>query len=197
MSDFELLRAWRAGSRDAGDALITRHMPAVLRFFASKIPQAASDLSQQTFLGAVEARDRIDEQRSFRAYLFGIARNRLLLHLHGRKGVLVAPDTTMQAVDAASPSAVLAARQEQRVLLGALRRIPLDHQIALELYYWEDLSTVEIAEVLGVAQGTVRSRLARARSLLREQIEASDAAADVRTATLQDFEAWARSLARP
>ena len=64
----------------------------------------------------------------------------------------------------------MARNEQERSLHEALRRIPIDHQIALELAYWEDLSGPEIAGILDISEHTVRSRLARAREMLREQV---------------------------
>jgi DNA-directed RNA polymerase specialized sigma24 family protein len=54
--------------------------------------------------------------------------------------------------------------------MAAMRTIPLDSQIALELFYWEDLGVAEMAAVLAVPVGTVKSRLHRARTQLRAQL---------------------------
>jgi RNA polymerase sigma-70 factor (ECF subfamily) len=188
VDDFALLRAWQAGDRDAGDALVRRHFAAIYRFFRTKLDEGAEDLVQRTFLGAAAALDRVDADRSFRAYLFGIARNQLLLHLRERatRRDLPPPHTLSIAdLEAQSPSGEAARREEQRVLVRALRRIPIDFQIAVELHYWEDLGIGEIAEVLGVPEGTVKSRLARAREQLGARLE-NEAAASTR----DDLEAW-------
>ncbi len=91
---------------------------------------------------------------------------------------------------------MLADKREQRLLLGALRELPTDMQIALELYYWEDLSTLEIAEVLGVAPGTIKSRLFRAREQLRERIAAHAPDEALARSTAANLDGWAASLRR-
>lgn len=55
--------------------------------------------------------------------------------------------------------------------MQALRTIPLDIQVTLELFYWEDMSVAELAQILEVPPGTVKSRLHRGRQLLREAME--------------------------
>jgi DNA-directed RNA polymerase specialized sigma24 family protein len=92
------------------------------------------------------------------------------------------------------PSNVLAKHEEQRVLLEALRAIPLDLQIAVELFYWEQLSLLEIASVLEIPEGTVKSRLFRAKQLLRQQIENFATGDAVLRSTIQGLDDWARSL---
>src|SRR5688500_100450 len=80
-SDEERVEAWRGGDQSAGDELLRTHYASVRRFFDLKVPHAAEDLTQATFLGLVEGKERIASPGGFRAYLFGIARRKLLMHL--------------------------------------------------------------------------------------------------------------------
>jgi len=165
--DAELLAAWRAGDVRAGGELVRRHLPSVHRFLRGKIDGAVDDLVQRTFLRCTEAKEDVREGASFRAYLLAIARNELYMHL--RAGAR-APDLVGESrlVDLApSPSHVADAHGRSRVVLEALRRIPLELQLAIELHYWEELSTAELAQVLELPHGTVKTRLRRARELLR------------------------------
>ncbi len=81
-----------------------------------------------------------------------------------------------------------------RILQRALRRLSLDHQIALGVYYWDNLTTPEIATVLDVSPHTVRSRLARARERLRQEVETIAGSPDLCTSTLESLEAWAQRV---
>ncbi len=195
--DFELVRRWQAGDEEAGDALVRRHFWSVYRFFRSKVDDAAEDLAQRTFLACVEARERVRPEQGFVSYLFGIARNQLLMHLrrHGRSSGRFEPlETSVADLQGDRADDGLAQHEQQRALLGALRRIPVDFQIAVELYYWEELSVSQVAAVLDVAPGTVKSRLARARDKLREQLERMALPETTLHSTLSDLEGWARSL---
>jgi RNA polymerase sigma-70 factor (ECF subfamily) len=195
-SDRELLEAWRSGDNESGNTLLVRHFAAVYRFFAGKVSTGVQDLVQQTFLACVERGDGFRGEGSFRSYLLGIARHKFIDHLRSKHGLRneIELESRSLAGLLGSPSQVAANRQEQRVLLAALRRLPLDLQVALELHYWEEMSTAEIAEVLDVPRGTVKTRLHRAREQLRQviaEVAGSDALA---AATLANLEQWARSL---
>ena len=171
-----LLGAWRGGDRSAGDELLRRHFATIGRFFRSKLGDDVEDLVQQTFADAVRARDSVPSA-GFRAYLLGIACNRLFDHLRRRvRDDGVFDPTTMSVVDLGTSVSQRIARQQDEVLmLTALRQLPVDFQIVLELAYWEELPGAEIATILGISPHTVRSRLARARVALRERLLNSSA----------------------
>lgn len=173
VDDAELFRLWCEGDKGAGDALLTRHYAAVYRFFRNKAPSDVDDLTQHTFSACAGARARFAGQAAtFRSYLFGIARHVLHEHLR-RKRRDARIDFGVSTAAGLDPTAsqLLAATRDQQALLLALRRLPMDLQVALELHYWEELSTAEIADVLEVSQGTVKRRLQRARQLLEKMLE--------------------------
>jgi len=194
--DVELLEAWRGGDRRAGEQLFERHYDVIRRFFRNKLEFGVDDLIQQTFLACVESRERIRGDSSFRTYLFAVAANLLRKHLRSlyRHGDRLDFGVTSLHDLGPSPSVVLDGRQEQRLLLDALRRIPLDHQIILELYYWERLTSAEIARVLDVPHGTARTRIRRAKQLLLEQVQALQGDRPLVETTVADLDAWAASL---
>ncbi len=195
VEDFALLQAWRAGDRNAGDALVRRYYHRVLRFFElrSRIPE---DLTQRTFLGCVEGRERMRSDAGFRAYLFGIARKQLLRELDDRRR----DDRLASFDEPAAPagpgmSTIVARREEQHLLLRALAAVKPDTQMLIGLYYWEGLSAVEIAAVFEMPASTVRTQLARAREALREKIRLT-AATSARAAVEAEVDGWVRSLAQ-
>src|SRR5690606_6973077 len=71
-----------------------------------------------------------------------------------------------------TPTKLLLEKHSQRALLEAMRRLPLDHQLLLEMYYWERLRGLELADVFEVPEDTLRSRLRRARQLLKKALAA-------------------------
>lgn len=191
--DASLLAAWREGDRRAGRVLVDRHFPAIHRFFHNKVATGVEDLVQQTFLACTESRAGFRGEGKFRAWLFGIANNVLRMHLRAKHGD---PDLETKSVHdlGPSPSAIVAARSEQRLLLEGLRRIPIDYQVALELHFWEELSGSEIAETLGIPEGTVRTRLRRGRIALAEQVRLLAESPAEATATVDGLDGWVRGI---
>lgn len=194
MDDVELLTAWRGGDAQAGRTLVGRHFDAVYRFFVNKVPAQAEDLVQDTFLAAVEARDHVRDAAAFRAYLFGVARRRLYRFWRDRKGGDPG-DASVSDLGAADGGAAeaLAQHQEQKLLLAALRRLPLPVQILLELAYFEGMTDRELAEVEGIPVGTLKSRLRKARADLAAVMETVHGG-EVLASTKQNFEMWVRSV---
>ena len=166
----------------------------VYRFFVNKVPAAADDLTQTTFEACLSAKDRI-RGSSVRADLLGIARRKLLMYLrtqHRWSARFEFGDMSVEDM-LDSPSAVVAEHEADRALLVALRRMSFDMQATLELYYWEELPLLEIAEILGVPEGTIKSRLARARDVLRDSLS-DPSVPDSRAHTVDNLDAWARRL---
>jgi RNA polymerase sigma-70 factor (ECF subfamily) len=194
VDDLELLERWRGGDVSAGNELFERHFESVHRFFVNKAAADAPDLVQRTFLACVEARDRFREQASFRTFLFAIAHHELLAHWRKRSRVQLDPSVSSLHDLDPSPSTLLARMAEERHLLEALRSIPLDLQVALELFYWEGLSGPELASVLEVPEGTVRSRIRRGLSLLRERLAELEQRPTRLATTLANLDGWARSI---
>ncbi len=193
-SDQELLEIWRSGDREAGQRLLRRHFDSLYRFFHNKLGEGVDDLIQRTFLACVEGRDRVREDASLKAYILGIARNQLLMFLR-RKQRRETPieDVTIAEV-CGSPSRIMAEREEEKLLLQALRQIPVELQMAVELYYWERLSVNQIAEIVEIPAGTVKSRLFRARDAIRQALEAMAIPRELLQTTVGGFERWAQSL---
>jgi len=196
MTDLELFDAWTRGDAQAAGELFERHYDAVDRFFRNKVLDGYDDLVQQTFTACLESRDRFRRDSSFRTYLFAIANNVLRAYFRSRRRELERVEwTEISACDfAPGPSTLFRARREQQLLLESLRRIPLDYQVVLELYYWEELPGSAIAEIVDLPENTVRSRLRKGKQLLEKKMRSLARSAEELASTLEDLEQWARSI---
>lgn len=193
--DAELLERWRGGEGEAGEALFERHAHAVIRFFRNKTGVATEELVQQTFVRLLEGRDRIRDGVALRAFLLGVARNVLREHLRQlARDRSVDPEVDSMAALSPGPSTIVGRRREHRLLLEGLRRLPVEHQLALELFYWEGLKANEIAELVGISHSAMRSRLVRARTLLAERIAELGESAALVASTVGDLDEWAGQL---
>jgi RNA polymerase sigma factor (sigma-70 family) len=196
-SDPELLAAWRDGDARAGQELFGRYFEPVSRFFANKLLDDRDDLVQETFEACVRGRDRLRDDASFRAYLFSVAFNVLKAYFRRKRsqdhmmGASVDELASSSLHDLApGPSTIVGAVQQEQLLLEALRRIPMELQVVLEMRYWEEMSSAEIGAVLGIPAATARSRLHRGRELLERAIAQLPASRETRESTLAELEAW-------
>ena len=190
--DFALLDAWCDGDGAAGQQLFKRHFAAVYRFFCNKLGQDVDDLVQDTFVALTKAREKFRGDSAFRTFLFGIAYNQLLkARERAAKGRSLEAFESARAVAIdSSPSRVAARQQEQELLLRGLRRLPLDQQVVLELFYWEGCTSAQIAEIVGIPHGTVRSRLRLGRDALEALLPTLEADPKLVQSTLVGLQTW-------
>ncbi|MFD0415162.1 RNA polymerase sigma factor [Streptomyces sp. NPDC127108] len=176
-----------ARSRDEPEAfavLFDRHADAVHRYAARRLGgEVADDLVAETFTTAFQQRHRYDPARGAgadaRPWLFGIATNLVGRHRRAEARRFKAMARVPAPADHDEPLADRAAdrvvaRAVGRELAAALASLPARHRDVLLLVAWGDLSYGEAAQALGIPVGTVRSRMHRARSKLREALGGSN-----------------------
>jgi RNA polymerase sigma-70 factor (ECF subfamily) len=169
---------------EAFAALFDRHADAVHRYVARRLGgEVADDLVAETFTTAFQQRHRYDPARGAgadaRPWLFGIATNLVGRHRRAEARRFKAMARVPALADHDEPLADRAAdrvgaRAVRRELAAALAALPARHRDVLLLVAWGDLGYEEAAQALGIPVGTVRSRLHRARSKLREALGGSN-----------------------
>jgi RNA polymerase sigma-70 factor (ECF subfamily) len=184
----DLVGRARAGDVGAFEALYHRHQAGIYSFIYSQVRQAdlAADLAQQTFVRAWESLPRLREGRAFRAWLHRIAGNLVRDEVKsGRARLEVAasdlPDDPPWAQSLNHGPEEAAVSQGLRTAVwAALDQLPAEQRAAVVMHHLEEMSVAEIAQAVGVRPGTIMSRLARAREVLRRllspYVEDSDAA---------------------
>lgn len=158
------------GERDAFDLLIARWHPLLWRYAVrvTTDPDAASDVVQEVWLRVLRGLGRLRDAARFRAWLFGIARRVLMDRLRVRYGGPLFDTVDLAEIPGVDSDDL---REEDFALLEAgLARLPVLEREVLVLFYLQELSLNDIAEVAAVPVGTVKSRLFRARRLLRAQV---------------------------
>ena len=198
MEDPQLLEAWRGGDAEAGRALVKKYYAPIFRFFYGKVAHGAcEDLAQETFEVLIRRRDAFRGDSPFRAYLYGIARLVLIGHVRrkARDGQRFEP-AEHSAIDPATEglSALFASRELEHVVAQALRSLPLDDQILIELKDWEGLTQAELAALFEAPQPTVARRLQRARARLREAVDRLIADPELRDAGARDLDSCMQSI---
>ena len=162
------------------DAVFREHFAPVYRFVARRVGQAlAEDLAAEVFATAYRRRAAYQPERgSLRSWLYGIATNVVRGHWRDEQQLLeldariardsLGPLPAAQFADAADERVIAAALAPR--IAGALASLNREQREVLLLHAWAGLSHEEIAAALGIAPGTARSRLSRARAALRAQL---------------------------
>ena len=152
-------------ARERFAAAVTAHRHAMYR--AARVlldsDADAEDAVSEATLRAWQAFGRLRDEKSLKGWLIKITVN--CAYEHHRRGARVT------YTDDLEPLAGGAEDRHDFTLWDAVCRLPADYRVATVLYYYEDMTTEEIAKALGVREGTVRSRLARARKRLRTLLE--------------------------
>jgi len=176
LDDVQLVERAQQGDVSAYEELVRRYQD--LAFWAAypmtRDPEAASDAAQTGFIKAYYALNRFRAGAAFRPWLLKIVVNEARNQARSARRrvgyeLQLAGNRTQDAA-APSPEAEAVSALDREVLLNAVNRLPEQDQQALTYRYFLDLSEVEMAEVLGCARGTVKSRLSRARARLRESL---------------------------
>lgn len=146
-------------------AAVTAHRRAMYRAARALLScdADAEDAVSEATLRAWQAFGRLRDEKALKGWLIKITVN--CAHEHHRK------TARLTYTDDLEPLAGGAEDRHGFPLWDAVCALPEDYRVATVLFYYEDMTTAEIAKVLGVREGTVRSRLSRARSRLRTLLE--------------------------
>lgn len=175
VSDERLMLAFSQGSSEAFTELFHRYKQSVFGFFCRRVADSASaeELTQETFFALFRAAARYEPRALFRTYLYAIGFR--ILRAHRRKAAFRAAFLG-QRNSTPDPSKQDATESGLWVRRAVQKLDPLDREIVM-LREFEQLSYAEIADLLQLQMNTVRSRLFRARTALRELLEPSTSSA--------------------
>lgn len=166
--DFALIRAMAAGEVSALSELYTRHGANILNYLTMLLRdrQWAEEVVQDVMLAAWEHAAGFRGDSKVRTWLLTIARHRAINAQRRATPDLVQLDEATFSSDT-SPLESAERNNQRQMLRDAIRQLPPFHQEILVLIFYNQLSGPEVAEVLGVTVGTVKSRLHRAKEMLR------------------------------
>ncbi len=183
MDEKKWLKQAAAGSAEAFEQLVLKYQTAVYNLCLRMTgdPEDAADMTQESFLKAWRNLESFQGNSAFSTWLYRLASNTCLDHLRSMKRrpqlslVMEDEDGEAQALDvpdsAPTPEEQVIALDEQSRLNEALQALEEDQRQILILRAVNGLSYTEIAEALQLKEGTVKSRLARARDQLRKKLQ--------------------------
>lgn len=177
------LEALRNGDRNEFSRLVEKYSGKLYRLGLKMLgnPQDAEDILQETYVKAIRGIKNFDGRSRVSTWLYRIAVNEALMHLRRKRPDIVSieePDETdsedqepLQIVDwCCMPERELMSGEVRRRLDQAIEKLPDSLRVVFVLRDVEELSTLQTAEVLGLSETAVKTRLSRARMRLREEL---------------------------
>ncbi|SDH22316.1 RNA polymerase sigma factor [Roseospirillum parvum] len=167
-SDESLMERTQEGDKEAFRLLVSRHVDRVVGMARRIVgPDQAEDVAQDVFLKIwANSRQWQPGQARFRTWLYRVALNQCI-DLTRRRATVPIEQAGELEDDTPSPEAACHQNQRARRLRAAIARLPEQQAIALTLYYNEDLTAGEVADIMGLRQNAVESLLKRGRQKLR------------------------------
>lgn len=188
LSDDVLVSRTRAGDLDAFEELLGRHEETLLRlaFRFVRNEHDAQEVLQDVFVATWRKLPGFQDRAQIGSWLYRVTVNASLMHLRSRKRrpecVGLAPvarsskqdfdrDVDLEIADRHRPDSQLESQELRRIIQGAIERLPQSLRSVFEVRELRGWSTRQTAKLLNLSEATVKTRLYRARRMLREKVE--------------------------
>ncbi|TMC23921.1 MAG: sigma-70 family RNA polymerase sigma factor [Chloroflexi bacterium] len=177
--DRELVSASQSGDQDAFAQLVQRHQRRVFNLVFRMLQQyeEANEITQETFLAAWQGLPSFRGDARFSTWLYRIAYNCCLKQLEQRKrdkalqAAIQAEHLLDQVDNEGHANAELERQDCQKLVHKHLSMLPAKYRIVLVLRHLQDMTYEEMAEILTIPIGTIKTHLFRARNLLKERLQ--------------------------
>jgi RNA polymerase sigma-70 factor, ECF subfamily len=189
LDDQHLVAASKRGDQDAFAQLVQRYQRRIFNLVYRMLQQyeEASEITQETFLAAWQGLPSFRGEARFATWLYRIASNGALKQLETRKRdrALQAALQAEKALESENTfdraSAQIDERERQALVQEQLSHLPAKYRIVLILRHLQDMTYEEMAEILTMPVGTIKTHLFRARNLLKERLRGLDRDSSTRT----------------
>jgi RNA polymerase sigma-70 factor, ECF subfamily len=174
-SDQVLVGLVAQGDKDAMQVLFARHNVRVFRFLMRIVDNEATaeDLVSEVFLDAWRHAGRFEARSQVATWLLGIARHKALSALRRRSADQLDDDVIEFIEDAAdNPEVAVQKHETSAILLDCLRQLSPAHREIIDLVYYHERTIDDVAEIIGVPQNTVKTRMFYARKRIAELMAA-------------------------
>ena len=171
------------------------------RYFANKCRSQADaeDLVSETFLRCSKNLGTLKDPNRFMSYLYGVAHYVLCEYLR-KVSVLgsrfIPLETTISDIFGPSPSSIIDHREEEKILVAALRKLKLEEQILIELVYFAGHTQREVSEIVEIPLGSVGGKINDIRRKLEKEVAEHQASETDKEASLIRLHSWAKHIAQ-
>ena len=178
LADGELVRQALAGAQQAYREIVRRYQQPVFSLIMHMVRErtVAEDVTQEAFAKAFAALRSYDSARKFSSWLFKIAHNHAIDWLRRTRPDLISLEASAEAdswaADVRSPEEIAERAELADAMRAALNRLRIEYREALVLRYQEGLSQQEVADVMGITEGTAKTYLHRGRKALAAEMTA-------------------------
>jgi RNA polymerase sigma-70 factor (ECF subfamily) len=175
--DTKLIQRFREGEAAAFDVLVARHRQRVFNLIYRMIgdPDRAEDVTIDVFLEAYLSLSGFREESLFTSWLHRLTVNVCLEDIRRQKAKRHLPEESLECQQVASPgdlSDTVVNKELARRITSAMQFLPEGQRAAVVLFYVENLSCAEIARLLGIPRGTVKTRIFYGTRQLRDRLRA-------------------------
>ena len=181
-TELRLMQRAQSGDAAAFGELVTKHSVSARRVATVVLGTAegAGDAVQEANVKTWQAMERLEPQRGFRAWYLRIVANtaRNDRRSRTRRTALAVRAAAVRPIDVATPDVAAVTAAERKTVVAALNRLDEADRLVVALRFFEDLTQKEMALVLDCPTGTVKSRLSRAMSRLRDALDADSGGTD-------------------
>jgi len=172
--DQDIVELLRGGAVEAAfGRLVERYERKVFRLCCSLLrdPDQARDAAQETLLRVWKALPKYDQRASLSTWIYTITRNRCLTAIERRRDLDSLSDPAVEReLESVRTVAPEAAQDHLAVLRELVEALPERYRRALTLFYYEQRSVEEVAAMLGLPEGTIKTNLHRARAMLLARV---------------------------
>jgi RNA polymerase sigma factor (sigma-70 family) len=178
---YDLIVRAQAGDSDAMESLFSEYYNNVYYFALKTVkdPDLACDITQETFVEIMQTIGNLKEPAAFMTWMKQITYHQCTRYFRKKKDVLLDEDEDEEgnslfdtlADEGAVPQEILEKEEFRQTILGMINELSEEQRSAVLLYYFDEMSVTQIAQVQNVSEGTVKSRLNYARKAIKKSVE--------------------------
>lgn len=173
MEEQRLIQQVKQGDKEAFNQLLQPYIQKAYQtaYLIVDDKGLAEDAVQESLIQTFESIHRFNEEiASFKTWLHQILIHTTLKQKRKKRFAFLQPETWLRIKGGKTPEHNYLIQEESQMILDAVQQLSSKHQIVIILFYYQDLSILEISEVLNVKEGTVKSRLFKAKEKLKDYL---------------------------